>query len=302
MIGSDISELAASKKSTLIAAAFGEKTVQVWDLRSQKAICEFATVFLMGARNLALAPDAGILVTGLSGARGAVAAYEVPSGKKLWDRKRLVYPSMLEFDSTGQSIFCTVNDCRRLLRLEVGSGTTLEEIKGISRQIDGTYGATLTVPSRKSKKTYRLTAGDHSFDVLPLSFGLLDVTFSPHSVCLTEAGGPVRCMSCDDGKLQWTFNPGTDSHVLRVYYSPRLNTFFGVLMNFKTKRTPTRLVRFDVTSGVCEQLCDLDWDAWEVAFLAVSDQLVTTSGEIRNLSDGVLVGRLAFPQREYPDE
>ncbi len=124
MIGSNISELAASKKSTLIAAAFGEKTVQVWDLKSQKAICEFAAVFVMGARNLALAPDAGILVTGLSGAHGAVAAYEVPSGKKLWDRKRLVYPSYLEFDSTGRSIFCTVNDRRRLLRLEVGSGTT----------------------------------------------------------------------------------------------------------------------------------------------------------------------------------
>jgi WD40 repeat protein len=301
MIGSDISEIAASKNSTLIAAAFGEKTVQVWNLKSQAVICEFPTVFCMGARNLALAPDAGMLVTGLSVARGAVAAYEVPSGKKLWDRKRLVYPSMLEFDSTGQSIFCTVNDCRSLLRLEVGSGTTLERIKGISRYIEGPYGASLTVPSRKSKKPYRLTAGDHSFDVRALSFALLDVTFSPHSVCLTEAGGPVRCISCDDGKLQWTFHPGTDSHVLSVHYSPRLDAFFGVLRHLNNKHN-RRLLRFDVTTGASEQVCDLDIDAWNVAFLHVTDQLVSTSGEIRNLSDGALVGRLAFPQREYPDQ
>ncbi len=73
-------------------------------------------------------------------------------------------------------------------------------------------------------------------------------------------------------------------------------------MNLKKKHVPRRLLRLDVTSGVCEQVCDLDWDAWEVAFLDVTDQLVTTSGEIRNLSDGALVDRLAFPQREYPDQ
>ena len=72
------------------------------------------------------------------------------------------------------------------------------------------------------------------------------------------------------------------------HYSPKLNAFFGVLINLKSKHVPRRLVRFDVTSGVCEQVCDLDWDAWDVAFLDVTDQLVTTSGEIRNLSDARL--------------
>jgi hypothetical protein len=264
--------------------------------------CEFAAVYLSGARNLALAPDAGILVTGLSGASGVVAAYEVPSGKKLWQRKSLNYPSLLQFDSTGQSIFCTVNDRRSLLRLEVGSGTTLEEIKGISRRIEGPYGATLIVPSRKSKNPYLLTAGKQTFDIGPAGFTLHYATFSPHSVCLSEPRVPIRCISCENGNLQWTFDPSADSGAVIQHYSPKLNAFFGVLINRKTRRIPTRLVRFDVTSGVCEQLCDLDWDAWDVAFLDVADQLVTTSGEIRNLSDGALVGRLAFPQREYLNE
>jgi hypothetical protein len=302
MIGSNIHEIAASKNSTLIAAAFAEKTVQVWDLKSQKATCEFAAVFLMGARNLALAPDAETLVTGLSGASGVVAAYEVPSGKKLWERKRLVYPSRLEFDLTGQTIFCTVNDQRLVLRLEGGSGRTIEEIKGISQYIEGPYGATLMAPSRKSKKPYRLTAGDQRFDIGAAGFTLHYATFSPHSVCLSEPLAPIRCISCEDGKLQWIFNSPADSGAVVQHYSPKLNAFFGVLINLKNKHVPRRLVRFDVTSGVCEQVCDLDWGAWDVAFLDVTDQLVTTSGEIRNLSDGSLAGRLAFPQREYPDQ
>jgi hypothetical protein len=49
-----------------------------------------------------------------------------------------------------------------------------------------------------------------------------------------------------------------------------------------------------------ERVCDLD--SWDVAFVDATDQLVTSSGEIRDLSDGALVGRLSFPLREYPDE
>ena len=301
MIASAIRELAASNTSTSIAAAFFDKEVQVWDVKSQKLICELATVFLGGGGNLALAPDAGALVAGRSGRRGVLSAYEIPSGKKLWQRNGLVYPWHLQFDSTGKSILCTVNEGRSVLRLEAGSSTTLEEIDGISQYIEGPYGGTLIVPSLISKKPYRLAAGDHSFDVGPVSFALLDATFSPHSVCVTEGSGPVRCISCEEGKLQWAFDPDADSNVPRLHYSPTLNAFFGVLRSLNNKHN-RRLLRFDVTSGTCEQVCELDFDAWDVAFLDVADQIVTTSGEVRNLSDGKLVGRLAFPQREYPDE
>jgi len=126
-----------------------------------------------------------------------------------------------------------------------------------------------------------------------------EICYENPAVCLTEMRGPVSCISCDDGKLQWMFDPGPETHILRAHYSSRLNAFFGVLRNLNNKHN-RRLLRFDVSSGVCERVCDLDSDAWEIAFLDAADQLVTTSGEIRNLSDGALAGRLAFPQREYP--
>jgi hypothetical protein len=323
MIASAIRELAASKGSASIAAGFFDKKIQVWDVKSEKMICEFAAVFQMGALNLAVAPDAGVLVTGLSRRAGVLAAYEIPSGRKLWERERLIYPRYLGFDSTGKSILCTVNEGRSVLRLEPGSGGTIEEIKGCSRYIDGSYTGALRVPAAKKlrfhvlqvydashrverlsvpveekKRPYRLTAGNHSFEISAFGIALLDATFSPHSVCLSESRGSVRCVSCVDGKQQWTFDPGAESNVPHVHFAPRLNAFFGVLRHLNNKHN-RRLLRFDVTSGACEQVCDLGVHAWDVAFLDVTDQLVSTSGEIRNLSDGELAGRLAFPQREY---
>jgi hypothetical protein len=97
------------------------------------------------------------------------------------------------------------------------------------------------------------------------------------------------------------FDPGTECNVPLVHYSSKLNAFFGVLRNLNNKHN-RRLLRFDASSGKCDRISELDVDAWSVAFLDVTDQLISTSGEIRNLSDGALAGRLAFPQREYPDK
>jgi hypothetical protein len=57
------------------------------------------------------------------------------------------------------------------------------------------------------------------------------------------------------------------------------------------------------SASIAAAFFDKTIQVWDVTFLDAADQLVTTSGEIRNLSDGTLVGRLAFPQKEYhPDE
>jgi hypothetical protein len=77
-----------------------------------------------------------------------------------------------------------------------------------------------------------------------------------------------------------------------------MDAFFGVLAN--TEHRPFRtLIRLETTSGEYQRICD--FDSWAEVFLLATDQLVTSAGEIRNLSDGEIVGRLSFPQREYPD-
>ncbi|MGO4210717.1 hypothetical protein AB4043_07795 [Terriglobus sp. YAF25] len=89
MLNSAIRELAASSSSARIAAGLFKETVQIWDLNSREIICEFPTVFCSGAGNLSISPFGEILVTGLSKSLGKVAAYDIPSGGKLWEQRVL---------------------------------------------------------------------------------------------------------------------------------------------------------------------------------------------------------------------
>lgn len=297
MLASAIRELAASKNSLSIAAAFFESTVQVWDVRTRTMTSQFPTLFCLGARNLALAPNAATLVVGLSAAHGQVAAYEVPSGKKVWERA-IAYPSSLRFDPGGQSILCS-NNRKSVLRLETRTGATIQTINGVRRYIEGPNGEVLVVPAGKEKDGYQLNAGGRTFHIRRTSSALLDAVFSPDSVCVTETKGPVRCISRDDGSLRCMFDFGTESHVPRLHYSPKLGVFWGILQNLNRPNF-RHLIRFDVASGAYERICDLN--SWEEVFLDATDQLITSSGEIRDLSNGAVTGQLTFPLKDYPDK
>jgi WD40 repeat protein len=289
MLRSVIREFAVSKDPQRLAAAHFEKTIQIWDLDSQKLISEFPTIFCSGARNLALAPDARMLVAGLSKPRGKVVAYEVQTGKELWERK-FVYPSSLRFEPTGQFVVCS-EDRSLVLHLDANTGATVQSTKGISQYIEGPQGVTLSAPAKRSDPL-RLIAGEHSVQIDRLGFAVLDAAFSPHCLCLTEAKGPVRCISYRDGGFRWVFDPSRDGHVVRLHYSQSVDAFFGVLFSFNGQGS-RHLLRFDVVTGDYERICKLD--SWEEVFLTTRDRIVTSAGEIRNLSNGELVGQLAFP-------
>jgi WD40 repeat protein len=299
MLASAIRELAASKKPERVAAAYFEKTIQIWDVDSQTRVHEFPTLFCSGANCLALAPDAGTIAAGFSTASGRVAAYDAQTGSQLWEQK-VIYPRRMRFSPSGESILCT-SDNRSIVRFDVHTGSTLEVIEGIEQHIEGPYGAGLVVPARERGNPFRLSSNGQIFSVSRLGFALSDAKFSPRSVCLTEAKGAVRCISCLDGSLEWAFDPGVDSQVLRLHYSSGTDTFWGVLQELDEKGPGSRyLVKFDSKTGSPEQVCELE--SWAEVFLDAKDLLVTSAGEIVALANGVRVGRLAFPQREYPDD
>src|ERR1051325_6314794 len=58
LIASVIREFAVSRTPQLIAAAYFEKTIQIWNPLTQEIISEIHTIYSFGARNLALSPDA----------------------------------------------------------------------------------------------------------------------------------------------------------------------------------------------------------------------------------------------------
>jgi WD40 repeat protein len=295
MIASAIRELAASRNPSWVAAACFERTIQIWDMEQQKKLNDVSTVFCGGARNLAVAPLANMLVAGTS-VDGKVAGYELPSGDMLWE-VGFDCPSSLRFHPSGESILCT-KDRHSVCRLDVTSGTILDVLEGVSHYIEGLTGDVFTVRVKKGGKSFHFITKDQSFEITRAGFALLDVQFSPYGLCLSEARGPVRFLSRVDGLVQWQFHPGTDSHVTKLHYSPTMGAFFGVLRDL-TRKQVTRLVSLDAVTGASTFVCDLD--SWEEVFLD-RDQLITSNGEIRDLASGARIGQLSFPMREYPHE
>lgn len=163
MLASSIRELSASKNPTWIAAAFFKRTIQIWDLKSLSKISEFSTVFCAGAGNLAFAPSARVLVAGLSTNHGKVAAYEVPSGKPLWERK-FAYPSLLRFEPSGESVLCSSAD-RVNFRLDAQTAAIIRKIEGVSHFFEGPYGDVLNVPARKRNEGFRLVSQGCNFEI-----------------------------------------------------------------------------------------------------------------------------------------
>jgi WD40 repeat protein len=297
VIASAIRELATSKSSTIIAAGMFKTTVQLWDLTSQVKICEIPTVFCTGAKNLALSPTGEMLVAGLSLNHGKVAAYEIPTGRKIWEHS-LCYPSSLHFHPSGQSLLCTRNN-QSVLRLDIQTGSVMEVVKEVSSCIEEPSSGASILYVERGDEAIRIIRRDHGFSFAKTGFALLDAQFSPHFVCVSEARGLVRCINLIDGTLRWKFDPGKGSHVLRLHYSSGMDLIFGILRNFEMGG-PRTLIRFNPANGTHERVCELD--SWEEIFLETVDQLVTSAGEIRDLSSGFCVGRLDFPMREYrPD-
>jgi hypothetical protein len=184
-------------------------------------------------------------VAGRSRPRGKVVAYEVPSGRKLWEQN-VVYPSKLQFSPSGDSILCTRNQ-RSVLRLDVRTGNILETINGTRQYAEELNGDVLSVPANE-KSPICLLGRSHTFNLYKPSRWVLAAKFSPYAVCLSEANGPVRCISRVDGKLQWAFDPGAKSHVVNLHYSSGLDAFFGIVFNFENGASRT-LIRFGLLAG-----------------------------------------------------
>jgi len=150
----------------------------------------------------------------------------------------------------------------------------------------------------RSRGDYVIVQRDHKVWIPKLTFAILSVAFTPGTACITESGGPVRCVDCASGKELWRHTPPTDSHILDLHYNALDGFVYGVAWHYQ--RGEFRyLVRLDSETGKATRVRDLK--SWVEVFSDATEQLVTSSGEIIDLSSGEAVGQLCFPQREYPD-
>jgi hypothetical protein len=240
-------------------------------------------------------PDGTFIVAGLSARRGSITAHAIPTGTVSWRRDKVAECGFFDLDRSG-SVLSFARGRTTIERADAHSGATIDVLPQTCRYLSGP--AHYTLLDDPSQSTYVIAQREHTVSVPKLSFALLGAAFSSRTACITESGGPVRCVDCTTGAELWRYTPPTDSHILDLHYNALDRFFYGVLWHYE--RGEFRfLVRFDSGTGKATRVRDLD--SWVEVFSEATQQLVTSSGEVIELSSGELLGKLGFPQKEYPD-
>lgn len=294
MIGSEIREIVAARTVPVICAAFNETTVQIWDVAAQRRIGEFSARYSFGSRNLAMHPDGECIVTGAPAKKGYIASYTVPDGELLWLRETVLYSAYVRFGHLGKCVSFTI-DNRRVEKVDSRTGVTVEALRNVCEYFELSNKLTLEAFVRGTSYMLR---GDHEILIPMVTFAILDATFGVDSICISESTGPLRSIDWRTGIECWRYTPPDGSHVLRLHYNYLDGFFYGVLWHYEKGRF-RYLMRFDPQTGETAHICNLN--SWAEVFSEATQQLVTSSGEIVDLSSGKLVGKLAFPLKEYPD-
>jgi WD40 repeat protein len=296
MRASAIRCMAASNRSSRLAAAFFERQVQIWDAEKAKCVNEFETVFSFGGPRLTLDPvgERCIAAAWQAGEHGGVACYETNKGKLIWHRQELRGTQRVRFSPGGESVWC-VPDSGPTKLLDAASGKTLDALTGLRDIFDSEYSPDLLLEKRKRDYILRK---EKTLQIPRLTSAILDVAFGPQSLAMSEAGGPVRCINSFTGIELWRHSPGKHIHFLKLWYRQTDRNFYGVQWEFQ-KGSFRSLVRFDANGGEPNMICQLN--SWEEVHCPKLDCIVTSSGAVLDLSDGRLLSRLQFPETDYPD-
>lgn len=296
MVASAIRHLATATNSHKLAAAKVKRTVQLWDLHTHERNAEFETVFDFGGRRLALSPGGELLVAAswTKDKRGGVACYHAESGQTLWHRTDIRHAQRLRISLAGDCVWCGLEE-GPLQCLSATTGMTVETRRGLHDIVESPYSAYQLLDTRDDTL---IVMAKREIRIRRSTFALLDVAFGPDALCLSEAGGAVRCVDCCTGNERLRYQPVAGHHVLTLAYRSLDGHYYGIEWEYQRGKS-RYLVRLDGQTGRCEHICLLT--SWEEKFDMLGERIVTSSGDILDVNTGNVVTRLPFPETDYPD-
>ena len=110
-------------------------------------------------------------------------------------------------------------------------------------------------------------------------------------VCVSEAGGPLRCLSTGSGHEVWRFSE-RGKHFLNLAFSETANAFVCVLWPYE-RGGRHQLFRFQRETGAVLDVSELP-QAAEFAFCQRGSRLITSDGSLINVATGGLEYVLPF--------
>lgn len=288
MTQTTIRQFASSHRGTILAAAEFEKIVHLYDLNTMEHLTTLNTTLDFGGKRLAISDDGQTVFVGAYHVHG-IAAYSI-AGPELWRRKDL---------KKVQHITLTTDNTRVLCCFEQGSCESLNALTGKSgralRGVKNVWESPLA-PVRFLERSRDYATADFEAPIARIdrvSFSVLAAAFSPASVCISEAAGPVRAFDTHSGVELWRYDPPEGAHFLELAYVEVLDTFAGVSWP-SNKGGPLLLQRLTPSTGTAQTIGDIG-TAHTVIFCQRGAQLVTNTGAVFDVKSGRQIASLPFP-------
>jgi hypothetical protein len=274
-----IRHLATSWAGSVIAAGEFENTVHIWDLLAERCLTTLATVLDFGGTRLAIACDGKACIAAAYNSEG-VAAYSIPNGAETWRRKDLKKAQTVRVSLDDRRVFACFDD-RACQVLNRETGKTIKRWTGVRDVWESPY-EPVTLLERhalilQSPENRKITS------IARETFAALSVAFAPGLVCVSESGGPLRCLDIQTGEERWRFAE-KNQHFLEVAYAEHSSAFVGVCWPYKFGGS-FRLLRFQPRSGEVSAVTDLG-KSGRFAFCQRGTRLLTSNGLVIDSATG----------------
>ena len=283
----EVRQIATSYTGPVAATGAFASTVATWDLTTKARLATFESVLDFGGRRLAV-DEAGARCATAGYVTGGLVCSSAATGSVTWTRADLRRLQFVGFSCDGRRLFCGADE-RPCLVLDAATGHQLEVLRGVRRVWESFFTDAMLLDGARLKLTAR--AGRSIAPIERTSFGVLDATFGPELLCISESGGPVRCVDVA-GREVWRYGPAPGRHVLKLAYTGEMGCFVGVEWPYEHGGTKV-LRRFSATGGEPRTVAELGKPA-EVAFFAAGTRLLTSEGHVWDTINGIRVGRLVF--------
>jgi WD40 repeat protein len=291
---SSIRHLYAPYDGLRITGAEFECTVYVWDFKARKRVSVFETPLDFGGRRLAINPRGDICAVA-SYTWGGLACYAASSGEVICVRDDLKKPQVVVYSPDGKLLYC---GCEQgpMTVLDADTGADLAKYPSVDEVFCSAFQSIELLSKRhKGPVELRVLGGKRIATLARITFAILDVAFSPDRFCLTESGGPVRCLGTETGEEIWRFNPRSNRHFLTLTYTPAAKAFFGVEWPYMYGGAK-RLFRFDAEVGKPTLIATIKKRCAEQVFCSRGEALLTTEGELIDVLTGVSTNAFRFPK------
>jgi hypothetical protein len=286
-----IRHLASTWSGSVIAAAEFERTVHVWDVAAEKHLATFLTIMDFGGTRLAITADGKTCIAAAYQVEG-IAGYAASDGTEVWRRKDLKKTQTLRVSLDGRRVYaCFDNRSCQVLNRETGK--TIETWAGVRDVLESPYQPIMLLEKRAL--VLQSPEGRKIATIPAESFAVLCVAFGPGLVCVSESGGPLRCLDVQTAEQRWRFQE-KGQHFLELAFSEQAQAFVGVCWPYE-RGGSFRLLRFEPQSGEMSVVTELG-KAGEFEFCLRGTRLLSSDGSVMDSATGRCEGMLAFPVSE----